>query len=226
MDGNPSTGAATIHEALERGRRIAIARYRHELGELAVELSPTTTLSAISDELAASLARDETELAAFAARIGTRNDLEPYRRKLTFMLWRIGNDGYAAPDELRADLAIVRRSLVENGARRVADGRLARLDRMVEIFGFHVVKLDVRLHARDLGAPRAREAAGAIEEARRRHGPEALDTLIVSGTSSADDVLAAATRTRARTAATWPPSGRSTGRRRSSRPSPPITASS
>jgi phosphoenolpyruvate carboxylase len=191
MDGNPSTGAATIHEALERGRRIAIARYRHELAELAIELSPTTTLSGISNELAASLARDEAELAAFAARIGTRNDLEPYRRKLTFMLWRIGNDGYATPDDLRADLAIVRRSLVENGVRRVADGRLARLDRMVEIFGFHVVKLDVRLLARDLAAPRAREAAWAIEEAGRRHGPDALDTLIVSGTSSADDVLAA-----------------------------------
>jgi phosphoenolpyruvate carboxylase len=59
---------------------------------------------------------------------------------------------------------------------------------MVELFGFHVAKLDIRLHARDLETERAREAVDAAIDARRRYGPEALDTLIVSGTSSADDV--------------------------------------
>ena len=77
-------------------------------------------------------------------------------------------------------------------ARRIADGRVARLERMVEIFGFHLAKLDVRLHARDLGSDRAREALAAARTARSaRHGPQALDTLIVSGTSSLDDVLRA-----------------------------------
>ena len=48
-------------------------------------------------------------------------------------------------------------SLAANGGRRVGDGRVARLERMVEIFGFHIAKLDLRLHARDLGgATRAR----------------------------------------------------------------------
>ena len=59
---------------------------------------------------------------------------------------------------------------------------------MVEIFGFHVAKLDVRLHARDLDGDRAREALAAASEARARHGAEALDTLIISGTSSIDDI--------------------------------------
>ena len=56
---------------------------------------------------------------------------------------------------------------------------------MVEIFGFHVAKLDVRLHARELAGERAREAVDAAEAARRRHGPRAIDTLIVSGTPRA-----------------------------------------
>ena len=57
-------------------------------------------------------------------------------------------------------------------------------ERKVEIFGFHVAKLDIRLHARELDDDaRAREAVAAAEAARRRHGPQALDTLIVSGTS-------------------------------------------
>ena len=59
---------------------------------------------------------------------------------------------------------------------------------MVELFGFHVAKLDIRLHARDLETDRAREAVAAAIEARREHGPASLDTLIISGTSSADDV--------------------------------------
>ena len=86
------------------------------------------------------------------------------------------------------DLRTIRASLAANGGRRVADGRVARLERMVELFGFHVAKLDLRLHARDLETERAREAVAAAVDARRQHGPEALDTLIVSGTSSADDV--------------------------------------
>jgi len=60
---------------------------------------------------------------------------------------------------------------------------------MVELFGFHVAKLDIRLHAGDLATDRARDAVAAAEAARRRHGAAALDTLIVSGTSSADDIV-------------------------------------
>ena len=56
---------------------------------------------------------------------------------------------------------------------------------MVEIFGFHVAKLDVRIHARDLETDRAAELVDAATAARRRHGAAAVDTLIVSGTSSA-----------------------------------------
>ena len=52
---------------------------------------------------------------------------------------------------------------------------------MIEIFGFDLGRLDVRLHARELDTERARGAAEAAE----RHG---LETLIVSGTSSAADV--------------------------------------
>src|SRR5207244_5907246 len=114
-----------------------------------------------------------------------------YRRKLSFMWWRLGNDGYASPDALLADLALIRRSLDAHGGRRIADGRVARLQRAVELFGFHLAQLDLRLHVHDLDGDRAREAVAAAARVRRRHGARALDTLIVSGTSSAEDVLRA-----------------------------------
>jgi phosphoenolpyruvate carboxylase len=46
----------------------------------------------------------------------------------------------------------------------------------------------VRLHARDLETSRATEAVGAARAARERHSPAAVDTLIVSGTSTAAEV--------------------------------------
>ena len=191
LDGNPATGEASIREALERARALAFERYRTEVRALAVELAPARSLVHISEELEASLARDEVELPGYAAEIGARNELEPYRRKLSFMWWRLGNGGYGRPEELLDDLRVIRESLAANGGARIADGRVARLERMVELFGFHVASLDVRLHARDLGEEHAREAVSAAGDARQRYGARAVDTLIVSGTSSAADVLRA-----------------------------------
>jgi phosphoenolpyruvate carboxylase len=191
MDGNPAAGGDTIDAALDRARALALARYREDVRELAIELSSTRSLVSVSPELEESLARDERGLPSYAAEIGTQNEFEPYRRKLSFVWWRLANDGYASPDELLADLGVIRRSLVANGGRRLAEGRVARLERTVELFGFHLAKIDVRLHAREFDTERAGAAVAAAVAARRRHGPRALDTLILSGTSSAEDVVRA-----------------------------------
>ena len=118
MDGNPSAGPASISEALDRARALALDRYRTEVRALAVEIASARSLVAISDELEASIARDAGELPFYAAEIGARNELEPYRRKLSFMWWRLGNGGYADPDRLLADIRLIRDSLRANGGRR------------------------------------------------------------------------------------------------------------
>jgi phosphoenolpyruvate carboxylase len=192
MDGNPAAGGDTIREALDRARELALEHYRVEVRSLAVGLAMHRSLIAVSSELDESIARDERELPEYAGTIGRRSELEPYRRKLSFMWWRLGNEGYAGPEELLADLDVLARSLTANRGARIASGRLAALRRRVEIFGFHLAKLDVRLHATELREPseRTRKALEAAAGGRRRHGPAALDTVIVSGTTSASDVLA------------------------------------
>jgi phosphoenolpyruvate carboxylase len=191
MDGNPHAGAETIREALDRGRALALGRYRADARELAAALGLTLTLVDVSNELLESIALDERELPAYAEEIGEQNRDEPYRRKLSFVWWRLGNDAYARVEELQADLDVIDRSLRAYGGRRIADGRLADLRRRVELFAFHVAKLDVRFHAAELrdGAPRVRDALAAVAEAQTRFGEGAVDTLIVSGTESAEDVL-------------------------------------
>ncbi|TMK24823.1 MAG: phosphoenolpyruvate carboxylase, partial [Actinobacteria bacterium] len=165
-------------------------RYRAEVRRLAGTTGVAGSLASVSDELLESIARDEQELADYATLIGAQNEGEPYRRKLSFVWWRLGNRGYGSPDELAADLAVVDRSLRANRGARIADGGLADLRRRVEIFGFHLAKLDIRLHASEILSDRARAALAAVAAARRHHGPRAVDTVIVSGTTNASDVLA------------------------------------
>jgi phosphoenolpyruvate carboxylase len=199
QDGNPAAGPDTIAEALERARELVLHRYRAEVRELAGFIGAASTLVDVLSELADSIARDERELPEYTAEIGNQNADEPYRRKLSFVWQRLGETlagrpgGYPSAADFLADLDLIDRSLRANRGRRIADGRLADLRTRVEIFGFHLTKLDVRVHANDLAEPgeRMRDTFAAVKKARERYGPDALDTLIVSGTESADDVLAA-----------------------------------
>ena len=193
QDGNPNVGPETIAEALERGRDLALARYRGEVRALAAALGISSSLVGASPELVDSIARDEAELPDYAASIGSQNEGEPYRRKLSFVWWRLGNDGYGSAADLVADLELIDRSLRANRGSRIAGGRLAALRRRVELFGFHVAKLDVRVHADDLApaGERMHETFATVRRMRERHGPRALDTVIVSGTTEPGDVLAA-----------------------------------
>ena len=190
-DGNPNAGAETIDEALERARTLLRMRYRDEVRALAAAIGVSSRLVEVDTELLESIARDERELPEYAAEIGDQNLDEPYRRKLSFMWRRLDADAYDSVDRLTEDLALLDRSLRAHRGKRIADGPLAALRRRVEIFGLHLARLDVRVHARDLVDPEARIRGlfDAIAPARKRHGEQALGTVIVSGTTSAEDVL-------------------------------------
>lgn len=54
---------------------------------------------------------------------------------------------YASAQEFLDDLKKLQRSLIDNGSRLLAEGRLADLIRSVSVFGFHMMPLDLRQHA-------------------------------------------------------------------------------
>ena len=94
---------------------------------------------------------------------------EPYRRKLSYMWWRLDERRLRrARGAAREDLGVIRRSLEANRGGRVAEAALAALARRVELFGFHVAKLDVRLHASEVRSPteRTRGVFDAVAAAR------------------------------------------------------------
>jgi phosphoenolpyruvate carboxylase len=199
MDGNPAVGSETIVEAARAGRALVLTRYRDDVRELARAFAVSNRLVPVSQELLASLARDEEQLPGYLAEIGRRNEDEPYRRKLSFVWRRLGNTlegglepGYATPADLLRDLDVIDASLRANRGARIADGRIAALRRRVELFGFHLARIDVRLHARALRDPdeRVHDAFRAVERVRAELGRAALDAVVVSGTETERDVLA------------------------------------
>jgi len=178
-DGNPATTADTVNEARRRAHELLRLRYRAEVRALAAELGMSSRLVEVGDELRESIERDERELADYAAAIGDQNLDEPYRRKLSFVWHRLDTDRYGSAEELLADLDVLDRSLRANRGARIADGSLAALRRRVELFGFQLAEVEVRVHARDARDP---------DERIRALLAAAGETVIVSGTSSAEDV--------------------------------------
>jgi phosphoenolpyruvate carboxylase len=188
LDGNPHADANTVEHALVLARGLARRRLQHEVRELARAWG-------ISGQLAGA----DPGVGEVDNVPSDRNVDEPYRRRLTSMWLRLGADGFATRDELLRELDLIETSLRAHRGARIAEGGLAALRRRVEIFGLHLAKLDLRTHVDDVRGkePRLLRTLDVAARLQRRYGRVALDTLIVSMTASADDLLAAEALARA-----------------------------
>ncbi|REK71343.1 phosphoenolpyruvate carboxylase [Paenibacillus paeoniae] len=157
-DGNPSVTAKVTWETLQLHRQLAIRKYEEKLNGLMELLSFSTNLVTISEELQQSILndREHVELKCIDP---WRTATEPYRIKIAFMLEKLANTRdealkgtpmrYNHPNELREDLLVIDRSLRHHYADYVADTDLAKLVRQVELFGFHLMALDIRQHSNE-----------------------------------------------------------------------------
>jgi phosphoenolpyruvate carboxylase len=200
QDGNPNAGPETLRAAAQRARELVLKRYADEVREMARTMGVSRALVDVNEALLTSIAADEQRLAGVAPTdISASADDEPYRRKLWLMYQRLLQTvenqpgGYGHVHEFVADLEVIDASLRAHRGERIANGRLAALRRRVELFGFHVAKLDVRVHTRDLATQtdRVRETLQVVAELHRQHGPAVCDTLILSGTTGPEPVLTA-----------------------------------
>ena len=156
-DGNPYVVAETLRYANTAQARLAFAHYLEQVHRLGAELSLSTRLVRPTAELFA--------LAAAAHDANPHRQDEPYRQALIGVYARLATTArelagyvppraphgelpaYATPDELLADLRLIATSLATHGAEVLASGRLERLTRAVEVFGFHLAVLDLRQNA-------------------------------------------------------------------------------
>jgi phosphoenolpyruvate carboxylase len=157
-DGNPSVTSSVTWETLQLHRQLALRKYEEKLKNLVDLLSFSTNLVTVSEELVESIRNDRAHVELRCVD-PWRNAKEPYRIKLGFMLEKLANTRdeslkgtptrYNHPSELLEDLLIIDRSLRHHFADYVADTDLAKLVRQVELFGFHLMALDVRQHSQE-----------------------------------------------------------------------------
>ena len=181
MDGNPAVDPDGFLPTLEAHRRLALRLLRDRVSALALSYSQGADHLPAGLPLLTSLERDAHELPRAAGAMGSRLRAEPLRLKLNFVEWRLANTlepgddpGYGSPQELAADLELVRAS---TGSSDVSNGAITALLRQVACFGFHLARLDARQSAgplRDAAAALLPGLAGADEETRQRLLTEAL----------------------------------------------------
>ena len=160
-DGNPNVTAATTLEVLYRQHLVGIAVLLTALDAVIAEVSTSSRLRKVSDELQQSLESDLADLPELDEHVRRIHVEEPYRLKLHCVRQKLlntrrrlteqwphrpGHD-YRGSTALLADLELVRASLIANQAELLADGHLATLIRTVSAFGLGVATMDVREHA-------------------------------------------------------------------------------
>ena len=183
-DGNPNVSPATTDQVLSLQRRRALEILVDEVGALGHELSISTRVHGVSDELREAVDADRPALKDVQGRIDWS---EPYRVRCEAIRRRLvasadgdtSRRGYRTPAHLDADLEVIERSLRENSGELLADGILSRVRRILQVIGFHFATLDIREHS-----DRHHEALATLF---------AANDLDYVGTSDADraDLLAA-----------------------------------
>ncbi|WP_404383129.1 phosphoenolpyruvate carboxylase [Caenispirillum salinarum] len=170
-DGHPFVTAEFTAETLAKLRAGALDLLREKLRAVAVRLSLSDRLQPPPAALTAMVERTAALLGPAGARAVARNPGETWRQALNLMLARLPDgDGpapYAGADELAADLAVVEEALRAVGAHRLADDALLPLRDLVETFGFHLARLDIRQNSRfhELGFSQLMTRAGLDGEA-------------------------------------------------------------
>ncbi|PTD22014.1 phosphoenolpyruvate carboxylase [Sphingomonas fennica] len=158
-DGNPNVTADSLRLALGRAAETVIGHYLDLLHRLGAELSISTELTPVTEEVIALAERSGDDSPS-------RSD-EPFRRAITGVYSRLAAtyrvlvgrepprppasadaEPYAYPADFRADLVAIAHALARDGDGALAGGGgLGRLIRAVETFGFHLATLDLRQNA-------------------------------------------------------------------------------
>ncbi|GGG07442.1 phosphoenolpyruvate carboxylase [Paenibacillus abyssi] len=158
-DGNPSVTAKVTWETLTLHRQLVLEKYEEMLKELMNLLSFSANIVDVTEELSESIRSDRQDIGSVKCIELWRNEKEPYRIKLSYMLEKLNNTRdeslkgtskrYNSPDELKLDLQIIDRSLRHHYADYVADTHIRKMIRQVELFGFHLSALDIRQHSKE-----------------------------------------------------------------------------
>lgn len=154
-DGNPFVTAAVTQETLLYQRDMAIDLYEKACDKLLDHFSQSDRRVGVSANLIASIAADRARFTEIDEMLADRYTHEPYRAKFFILRARLramkvdreAPIAFQNAAELLSDLRIIEQSLRRNSGVRAAESYLRPLLCQLEVFGFHLVTLDIREHS-------------------------------------------------------------------------------
>ncbi len=167
-DGHPLVTAQVTRESLEIMRSQSVELLKARLCELAKRLSLSDGLTLYPAKLiqwneeTAKKLKNTGELAL------SRNTKEPWRQAVNLMIEQLPDicsedqTRYSFASDLFKDLKMLRASLIEVNAERIAVKDLDPVLRCIQTFGFHLARLDIRQNSEfhELALAQFTEAAG------------------------------------------------------------------
>ncbi len=170
-DGHPLVTAAVTKQTLDEMRSGALQLLAKQLNDLAARISLSARLQLPPMRLRSRISVMVEALGEPGRQALLRNSEEPWRQMVNLMLAMLpthppdrGDDGgvYRSATELLADLYLVRDTLHECGAGRLATADVEPVIRIVQTFGFHLSALDIRQNSQfhDLALAQLMVAAG------------------------------------------------------------------
>lgn len=183
-DGNPSVTPDVTSRTIKLQAVTVLEEYIDRIDELIGILTHSDTLVQTSAEFTKAVEHDHLLYPYVFFGSPSSFSREPYRRKLAIMHYRLQTrhdallaavnakkvklpkSAYQRDEEFLADLRLIDRSLRWHNDDAVADAELKDLIRLVETFGFHLARLDIRDESSQHGAAVAEilAQAGAADD--------------------------------------------------------------
>ncbi len=174
-DGHPLVTAEVTRNTLHKLRYKAFQTLKNRLVILQRYLSFNIDFSHLSESFRFRYDQLYGELKDFPA-AKKLSSTEPFRNYIGFLIGKLdlsmpssdksllyeNEAGYRYPSELTNDLVLLQKALIEAGASEIAYSDMNEMLRIVQTFGFHLAKLDVRQnsHFHDLAMKQLIDAAG------------------------------------------------------------------
>lgn len=179
-DGHPFVTHEVTERSLKKLRRNGLRVQRRSLEALATHLPLSSlfqktpaVLSELIERLSLSIAED-SEYASRVETVQAKNREEPWRLATLLMREKVAIAmenaetvaGYTQPEELAADLDALKESLEAVGAVSIIDAYWVPTKRKLDMFGFHLARLDVRQNStfHEKALDQILTAAGILKE--------------------------------------------------------------
>lgn len=153
-DGHPFVTAEVTAETLQMHRNAALQMLSEDMNDLSAKITFSEEQNKTPDYLYTAINNMAETLGNKGKKAIARNPREPWRQYVNLLCIKLDNtinenfekagSFYNSASELTADLSLLRKSLLQINAQRIVNDILFPIERKVQCFGFHLVKLDIR----------------------------------------------------------------------------------